>query len=155
MSILNDLKLSDTAPAAIMQPKHRLRSKLLHFLMEQRAVAQADIEKRPYVATRMTSRLDENGRRVRVETPKHVRRAWFNNSGPNGTFVTFFQLRYGNRPLAIAKGKASIEVGDLEQLPAVIEKIIEAVHAGELDEVLTAAAAERKANFNSRAKGKA
>jgi hypothetical protein len=150
MSILNELKLSDTAPEAIMQPKHRLRSKLLHFLIEQRAVAQADIDKRPYVATRMTSRLDENGKRVRVEAPKHVRRAWFNNPGPNGTYVTFFQLRYANRPLAIAKGKTSIEVGELEQLPAVIEKIVDAIHAGELDEMLAAAAAERKRNFSKR-----
>lgn len=155
MSILDELKLSDTAPAAIMQPEHHSRSRLLRFLIEQRALAQADIEKRPFVATQMTSRLDETGKRIRVEAPKRVKRAWFNNPGPNGSWVTFFQLRYGNKPLAIAKGKTSIEVGTVEQLPAVIDKIIEAVSAGELDRVLAAAAAERRANFKPRAKKKA
>ena len=152
MPILNELKLSNAAPTRFIEPKHRARSKLLAFLMEQRAAAQADIEKRSYTPTRMTSHVDENGNRIRVEAPKRVRRAWFSNRQPDGSDVTYFQLRYGNKPLSIAKGKSSIEVGRLQVLPALIEKIMEAVTAGELDEVLAAATAERKAAFRARKK---
>ncbi len=53
-------------------------------------------------------------------------------------------LRYGNRPLAIANGKSTIEIGTLDKLPKIIETIIEAVKAGELDKQLNAAMAERR-----------
>ena len=44
----------------------------------------------------------------------------------------------------------SIEVGNLDALPGVIDALIEATNTGELDETLTAAAAERRANFRSK-----
>ena len=47
-------------------------------------------------------------------------------------------------PLAITGDKSTIEVGTLDKLPKIIETIIEAVKAGELDKQLTAAMAERR-----------
>ncbi len=48
------------------------------------------------------------------------------------------------RPLAITGGKSTIEIGTLDRLPKIIETIIEAVKAGELDKQLKAAMAERR-----------
>ena len=47
-------------------------------------------------------------------------------------------MRYGNRPLELAKGKSAIEVGELAQVPVVIDAVIEAINAGELDTMLMA-----------------
>ena len=57
------------------------------------------------------------------------------------------RLRGGNtgaKALAIADGKSTIEIGTLDKLPKIIETIIEAVKAGELDKQLNAAMAERR-----------
>lgn len=53
-------------------------------------------------------------------------------------------LRYGNRPLAITGDKSTSEIGALDKLPKIIDTIIEAVKAGELDKPLNAAMAERR-----------
>ena len=50
----------------------------------------------------------------------------------------------GAKALAIADGKSTIEIGTLDKLPKIIETIIEAVKAGELDKQLNAAMAERR-----------
>jgi hypothetical protein len=147
MTILSELKFSDATPTRFNEPKQHARLRLLAFLNEQHAAAEAELAKKPFNPTRLVSRTGEGGNRTRVEVPKRIRRAWFVNRQADGSSVTFFQLRYGNRPLAIAGGKTTVEVGDAEKLPAVIAKIIEAVQAGELDEVLASAAAERRAHF--------
>jgi hypothetical protein len=46
----------------------------------------------------------------------------------------------------------SIEIGSLDALPPVLDALMEATSNGELDEALTAAAAERRANFRSKRK---
>jgi len=120
--------------------------KLLRYLQEQRAVAQAETEGRTYTATKTIFRTGENGQRVRGEAPRHVRRGWFRDASN----ALFFQVRYGGKPLNLGKGMTSIEVGNLDALPALIDALIEATNAGELDETLTAAAAERRANFRSK-----
>jgi hypothetical protein len=65
--------------------------------------------------------------------------------------VVFFSIRYGAKALAFDKtGSVSIEVGKLEALPGVIDTLIEAIKAGELDTQLAAAATERKKVFKRR-----
>jgi len=148
MSVLKKLKLSNAAPVHVADPKQNARAKLLRHLQEQKAVAQAEIEGQPYTATKVVFRTGENGQRVRGEAPRHVRRGWFRDAAGE----LFFQPRYGGKPLNLGKGMTSIEVGKLDALPAVIDALIEATNAGELDETLTAAAAERRANFRSKRK---
>ncbi len=53
-------------------------------------------------------------------------------------------LRYGNRPLAITGDKSTIEIGTLDKLPKIIDTIIEAVKAGELDKQLNAVSPHRR-----------
>ncbi len=52
--------------------------------------------------------------------------------------------RYGNKPIAVVDNKSTIEVGPMDKLPKVIDMVIEAVSAGELDKVLKAALGERR-----------
>ena len=46
----------------------------------------------------------------------------------------------------------AVSVQDIGELPVIIGSIIDAINAGELDPQLTAAIAERKANFKPKAK---
>jgi uncharacterized protein (DUF2267 family) len=151
MTVLKKLKLSNAAPVHVADPKQNARAKLLRFLQEQMAVAQAEIEGRAYTATKVVFRTGENGQRVRAEAPRHVRRGWFRDAAG----VLFFQARYGNKPLDLGKGMTSIEVGNLEALPSVIDALVEATIAGELDAALAAAVTDRRANFGRRAKSAA
>ncbi len=58
--------------------------------------------------------------------------------------MVLLELRYGNKPITIADNKSTIEVGAMDKLPKVIDMVIEAVSAGELDKVLKAALGERR-----------
>jgi len=148
MSILKKLKLSNAAPTHVADTKQNARAKLLHHLLEQKAVAEAELAGNAYSATKVVFRTGENGQRVRAEAPRHVRRGWFRDASG----LLFFQARYGNKPLDLGKGMTSIEIGSLDALPPVLDVLMEATSNGELDEALTAAAAERRANFRSKRK---
>ena len=87
---------------------------------------------------------NEAGERVRVMQPVHVRRGWFED----GTGVVHFMIRYGSKALKLDKaGNSSVEVGKLDALPGVIDMLLSAVRAGELDVQLNAAAQERSKLF--------
>jgi hypothetical protein len=101
--------------------------------------------------THFVMRTKGEGARVRVEVPRRVRKSWFED----GSRTTHFIMQYGGRPLEIAKGKTAIEVGSLPMLPMLIDSLIEAVRAGELDAALTNAAAERGRLLNRSGKPKA
>jgi len=148
MSILKSLKLAAAAPARNSSPEHGFRAKLLGYLAEQKALAEAEIGSMPFKATKKVTRTDDAGNKVRVEEPRHVRKGWFIDASGR----MFFQLRYGSKPVELAKGMNAVEVEDLVALPDTIGSIIEAIKAGELDPQLIAATAERKANFKPRAK---
>ncbi|CAA7614249.1 hypothetical protein [Magnetospirillum sp. SS-4] len=57
------------------------------------------------------------------------------------------ELRYGNQPLKLNGDNTAVLVGKLEQLAGVIETLMEAVAAGELDKALAAAKKERMATL--------
>ena len=145
MSFLKKLKLSNVAPIRVVDPKQHTRTRLLRYLNEQKALAQAELEGRAFSATKVVFRTTEDGQRVRADAPRHVRRGWFQHND-----ATFFQVRYGNKPLDLGKGMTAVEVGGVDAIPAAIDAVIEAVNAGELDAALAAASVERRANFKRR-----
>ncbi|MCJ2189027.1 hypothetical protein [Novosphingobium beihaiensis] len=147
MSILKTLKLAAAQPSSATS-EQGIRTKLLSYLNEQKALAEAEISGTPFTATKMVTRTNEAGEKTRVEEPRHVRKGWFTNA----TGKMFFQVRYGSKPLELAKGMNAVEVPGISELPALIGSIIDAANAGELDPQLSAAIAERKANFKPRAK---
>lgn len=140
MSHLKALKLANSKPLiAHSDPIQRARDKVVDALAEQKAMAEAKLAGQHYAPTHNVWRKNETGQRVQVEAPKRVRQGWFQDAYRK----VFFALRYAGKAIEFAKDKNAIEVGQLEALPGVIDTLIEAVRAGELDAQLTAAAAER------------
>ena len=102
---------------------------------------EADLKGEQIFKTRFKFVTDsETGETKRVEVQKQLRRWWWKDEDDQVNLT----LRYGNKPLAITGDKSTIEIGTLDKLPKIIETIIEAVKAGELDKQLNAAMAERR-----------
>lgn len=71
----------------------------------------------------------EGGEKVLVERPLRTSK-WWQPDG-NGAFV--MSVKVGSKRIEFEKGKAAIAVGALDKLPGVIDALIKAVRAGELD----------------------
>jgi len=141
MSVLKSLKLSDAKPVAQAKtPVERGREKLVENLALQRRLAEATIAGTVFDPPKhFVMRTNGEGARVRVEVPRRVRKCWFED----GNRTTYLSIQYGGRALELLKGKTTVEVGPLANLPAIIDTLIEAVRAGELDQAVATAAAAR------------
>jgi hypothetical protein len=64
-------------------------------------------------------------------------RPWW-KTDPSGQVV--MSVKFGAKPIEFEKGKAGIVVPSKDKLPAVIDTLIAAVRAGELDELFSQAA---------------
>ena len=153
MSVLKSLKLSSAAPApSANDPLSRAREKLLGQLAEQKNMVSATLEGRLYEPPKSTAiRKNAQGERVRVEVARRVRKGWFQDEA--GT--THFVLRVGGKPMPLQPGKAAIGIGTLDKLPAIIDALINAVRAGELDAQIKEAAVARGLMMAERRKRKA
>jgi len=140
MSILKTLKLTAATRNAPLTSEQVLRGKLVSYLKEQKALAEAEIGGAPFTVTKRVTHTNETGEKVRVDAPRHVRKGWFTDAAGK----MFFQIRYGGKPLELTKGMNAVEVESLAELPSLIASIIEAINAGELDVQAKAAIAERK-----------
>ena len=142
MSHLTKLKLTDKTRTDVeTNPEDAQRNKLITRLLEQKELVEADLKGELISKTRFKFVTDsETGESKRVEVQKQLRRWWWNDEDGQ----VMLTLRYGNKPLAITGDKSTIEIGTLDKLPKIIETIIEAVKAGELDKQLNAAMAERR-----------
>jgi hypothetical protein len=78
----------------------------------------------------------EGGEKVLVERPIRTSKWW--QPDQNGGFV--MTVKIGSKGIEFEKGKAAIVIGTLEKLPGVIDTLIKAVRAGELDEQLNQSA---------------
>ncbi len=142
MTHLAKLKFSDKQRSQVkMTVEEGLRHKLIDRLKEQRELAEADLNGVPLVKTRYKSIKDEEtGETKRVQVPRLMRRWWWQDE----TDAVLLELRYGNKSIAVVDNKSTIEVGAMDKLPKVIDMVIEAVSAGELDKVLKAALSARR-----------
>ena len=109
-------------------PLIQRRNKLIVRLQQQIALVQDP----QFTLTRQKWIADENGIKQLRELKKRVRAWW--RTDPTGAVV--LTVRYGAKPIEFEKGKAGIAVPSKEKLIGVIETLIAAVKAGELDEVL-------------------
>jgi uncharacterized protein DUF6641 len=78
----------------------------------------------------------EGGEKVLVEKPLRTSKWW--QPDQSGGYV--MTVKVGSKRIEFEKGKAAIAVGSLEKLPSVIDALIKAVRAGELDDQLNQAA---------------
>jgi hypothetical protein len=88
----------------------------------------------------------EGGEKVLVEKPIRTSKWW--QPDPNGGYV--MTVKVGSKRIEFEKGKAAIAVGTLEKLPGVIDALIKAVKAGELDEQLNQASKAPRSISGSR-----
>ncbi len=140
MSILKTLKLTAANRNAPLTPEQVLRGKLIGYLNEQKALAEAEITGTPFSATKRITVTNEAGEKVRADAPRHVRKGWFTDAQGK----MFFQIRYGSKPLELSRGMNAVEVENLADVPVIITSIIQAINAGELDVQAKAAIADRK-----------
>ena len=130
MSLLNSLKIVTAKRPAPISPIARRRDMLIAKLNAQVAYAQAQQDGRVYAPTRSRKVTDqESGESKCVEMPKRVKPWWFTDD--NGKLCLV--VKYGTKPLELAKGKVAIELAAQADLIPTLETLKAAVSAGELD----------------------
>ena len=130
MSLLNSLKIVTAKRPAPVSPIARRRDILITKLNEQVAYARAQQDGSVYAPTRSRKVTDqESGESKRVEMPKRVKPWWFTDD--NGKLCLV--VKYGTKPLELAKGKVAIEMTSQADLIPTLETLKAAVSAGELD----------------------
>ena len=142
MSMLKGLSFAAAPRAATQLSMEELRrNKLIAHLQEQRAIAEAEAAGEQHVVMRRRWQLSPTGEKTRVEVEKRLKRWW--STQADGQLVLV--VRWGSRVIEWERGKAAIVVGDRSKLVAVLDKLIAATQAGELDAHIAAANKDRVA----------
>ena len=126
MPILKNLTFT-AVPARAHDPVAARRDKLAERLAEQKALLADPNYVR--VIQRWAGKGDE---RRQVEKRQRVRPWW--RADASGHLV--MSVYHGAKPVEFERGKAGIAVASKDKLPALIDGLIAAVRAGELDELL-------------------
>lgn len=119
------------------------RDKLLGKLDEQIGLASAVIDGGSFEAKRAKVVVDADGRRSRELVPASVKPWWWKTS--DGKLL--FTIQYGAKPLELAKGKAAIEVANMQELVEALKNVRAAADAGELDGHIETVSASLSAAF--------
>jgi hypothetical protein len=127
MPVLKSLTFT-SVPARGHDPVAARRAKLAERLEEQKKL----LANPSHVRTiqRWTGKGVE---RKQIEKQQRVRPWWRTDAGGQLVMSVF----YGAKPIEFEKGKAGIVVASKEKLSALIDTLIGAVRAGELDELMT------------------
>ena len=126
MPILKNLTFT-ALPARAHDPVAARRDKLAERLEEQKALLADPSYVR--VVQRWAGKGDD---RRQVEKRQRVKPWW----RPDGAGHLVMSVYHGTKPVEFERGKAGIAVASKEKLPALIDGLIAAVKAGELDELL-------------------
>ena len=130
-SILSTLK-AVSRPEKSTTPEAKRRDKLINRLQIQLEMATALVNGESYTCYKEKwQKNEETGQQEKVKIAKKVS-PWFYAKG--GKY--YLEVRYANKPLELSKGNHAIEVGDKENLPTVIQTVIDATANGELDKAL-------------------
>jgi len=116
------------------------RHKLIIKLQEQLSMAEAELSGNSYRRMKWITQTNEQGQAERIQRPVRVKQWWFKDRAGNVVFA----LKYGAKPILISKDKSAVQVNSTAELPAVINTLIQAVNAGELDAQLSAIQSERQ-----------
>lgn len=146
MSYMSKLTITQLKRPAKASPAEQRRGKLIAKLGEQLELARAAVEGRSYTVTKQAWGKDAEGNRVRIQREKRVAQWWWTD----GDAVSMV-VRYGAKPVELAKGKRALSVANLAALPDVIITVIEAVKAGELDAAIEAVAGAPKLKLPGKA----
>lgn len=130
MPVLKNLTLT-ALPTRRHDPVAIRRAKLIERLEDQKRL----LAEPNYVRTvqRWTGKGDQ---RRQVEKQQKVRPWW----RLDGSGHVVFALYHGAKPIEFEKGKAGIALQSRDKLPGLIDALVSAVQAGELDELLARSA---------------
>jgi hypothetical protein len=141
MPILDQLNITDLSPQAQTLRIDRFRRRLISAIDLQIEIAKADAAGQTLNLTKKRRVKDKmTGRTELKDAPLHPRRWWWRDQSG----AVHLSLKSGVKTLELAPGKSAIEIGGVEELPAKLALVREAVRAGELDRC--AEAATRTAN---------
>ncbi|MHC2423310.1 hypothetical protein ACVII1_006314 [Bradyrhizobium elkanii] len=130
MPILKSLSFT-ALPKAGNDPVQMRRAKFIARLEEQKLL----LNDPNHVRTVQRWTKVEGERKA--TTKQQAVRPWW-KTDTSGQVV--MSVKFGAKPIEFEKGKAGIVVGSKDKLPAVIDALIGAVRAGELDDLFAAAA---------------
>ena len=133
MPVLKSLSFT-ALPKASSDPVHIRRVKLIGRLEEQKALLDD-----PNLIRTIQRTVKEDGEK-RIVTKQQKVQPWWRTDAAGHVFMA---VRFGGRPVEFEKGKSAVSVPSKDKLPAVITTLIEAVRAGELDDVLAQASRGR------------
>ena len=128
MSFLSNVKLSEYNGKKLRNPAALRRHKLSEKI-EQQLKLVADPNYRPI---KTIWNIGEDGTERLFDKPMRIKRWWVEKV--DGTVL--LTVRYGSRPLELAKGKNAIELASMEALELTLRNLKLAVLSGELDQVL-------------------
>jgi hypothetical protein len=130
MPILDQLNITDLSPKALSSRVERFRRRLISEIDLQIEIAKADAAGQTLNLTKKRRIKNKvTGLKELKDAPLHLRRWWWRDE--SGTVHLW--LKFGITPLEFAPGKRAIEIGAIEQLPAKLALVREAVRGGELD----------------------
>ncbi len=126
MPILKSLTFTNL-PTRRHDPVAARRDKLAERLQEQKKLLANPSHVR--TVQRWTGKGDE---RKQIEKQQRVK-PWWRTDGSGQMVLSVY---YGTKPIEFEKGKAGIVVATKEKLSALIDQLVGAVRAGELDELM-------------------
>jgi hypothetical protein len=130
MPILDQLNITDLSPKTQSSRVERFRRRLISEIDLQIEIAKADAAGQTLSLTKKRRIKNKTtGLKELKDAPLHIRRWWWRDE--SGT--VYLPLKLGIKTLELAPGKSAIEIGAIEQLPAKLALVREAVRAGELD----------------------
>ena len=116
------------------------RHKLIIKLQEQLSMVEAELSGKSYKRLKWVTLPNIHGEPERIQRPVRVKQWWMKDRTGN----VLFALKYGAKPIHISKDKSAIQVASTAELPAIINTLIRAVDAGELDMQLAEIKNERQ-----------
>ena len=121
------------APKTINDPVVRRRAKLM-----ERVRLQIQLYENPELKiTEQKWQQAPDGTKQLLPRHKRIKRWWRTDHLGNTTLV----VRYGAKPIEFAPGKTAIAVGDKNRVPEVLNAVLAATAAGELDALFPTSAA--------------
>lgn len=128
MSVIASLKLIEFKPQNA-QGRIFVRRRKLVEKIEQQIKLVADPS---YAPTKLIWAADENGIQQRREVAKRIKRWWVENIDGSAQLT----IRYGSKPLELARGKSAIACENIEVIGSILENVKQAVIDGEFDNIL-------------------
>ena len=135
MTHLAKLTFKTVTKSATRDPVVARRDKLILALREQKSVVDAAVRGEDFTVERSKWMTNAEGERVPVKTRRRIRPWFFEQDG--GWYV---QCRYGARVIAADGKNNAVFAKSLKDVDTVLDALIAATSAGELDAAISAAA---------------